>query len=127
MYIKPIVIKNTELFEGVYVYSGDPVVDGNIDAPSVTYSLGETHRDDWNHVKDYRITFTNNSDQTLSSITASVKVNGTITSIGGNVSGIVYGDHADITFYNYGNAIAPHSEVVCDYVHVTGTGDFSLE
>ena len=121
MYNKPLILTNDDMAEGVYAASGNPASSGS------SYSLSLRNADDWNGVKDYDITFINNTSNAMSSITVTVKVNGTVTSIGGNVTGVINGTTADVTFNNYGNGIEANGTYGNIWMKVTGTGDFSLE
>ena len=116
-YQKPLVLSNEDLAEGIYAASGTP-------AASATYTLTQTNA--WDGNKQYNITFTNNSNQQLDSITVTVNVSGNVTGISGNVSGVINGNTADITFNNYGNGIEAGATIGPVYMAVTGTGEFSL-
>ncbi len=129
MYKKPIIL-HAELFEGVYAESGYEEVVNDIPAAadeveSDSYTLTQTNA--WDGNKQYDISLYNNSDQRVGAIVAVVKVIGTVTSIGGNVTGIVQGDSARIIFNNYGNMIEPHTQYGPVYMAVTGEGEFGLE
>jgi hypothetical protein len=108
-----------DLAEGVYAASGTPAV------ADVTYKL--KLNGGWDGNKNYVISFTNNSSRKLDSVTVTLKVNGNVTGIDGNVTGIVNGATATVTFDNYGNGFAPNSTSSDVYMHVTGTGNFSVE
>lgn len=126
-YQKPLVMMNDDLAEGVYAASGT-VEDGTQGAgtgPAASYTLQQTNA--WDGNKQYDITFTNKKNEQVPSVTVTLKVKGSVTSIGGNVSGSVNGSTATITFNNYGNGIEANATVGPIYMAVTGTGDFSLE
>ncbi len=133
VYLKPTVIQSADLSEGIYAASGAANAGGNTttsassgSGASYTYSLKQTNS--WDGNKQYNITFKNNTDETINSITVTVKCHGNITSIGGNVTGFSNGDGtATITFGNYNNPISANSECKDIYTHVQGTGDFGLE
>ena len=113
MYKKPVILTNNDLAEGVYAASG------SVSSGSSTYTLKQTNA--WDGNKQYDITFTNNADHKLSCVTVEMKVRGTVTSIGGNVSGIVNGSTASITFNNYCNGIEANTTVGPIYMAVTGS------
>ena len=118
-YEKPIVLTTDDLAEGVYAASGASESGG------ATYTLKQTNA--WDGNKQYDITFTNNSNEKVGSVTVTLKANGNVSSIGGNVSGTVSGSTASVTFNNYGNGIEANATVGPIYMLVTGNGDFSLE
>ena len=124
IYQKPEVIGNQETAEGVFMASGTQA-GAPEERPAVDYGLSQTNA--WDGNKQYDITFTNNSDEKVDAVSVTVKVNGNVTSIGGNVSGQINGATATITFNNYGNGIDAKTTVGPIYVAVTGTGDFSIE
>lgn len=123
-YQKPFVMMNDDLAEGVYAASGE-ASGASSETPVASYSLSLTNS--WDGNKQYSITITNNTDETLSTISVNLKVNGNVTGISGNVSGTINGSTATVTFNNYGNGIAPNATYSGLYMAVTGTGDFSLE
>lgn len=138
MYQKPFVLKLEDLAEGIYAMSGDvyeeqldEFVSENASAPSQNsessagYEL--TPSETWDGNRKYDMKFTNNSSEKVDSITVTVSCYGTVTSIGGNVSGVVNGDTAEITFNNYGNGINANETVGPTYVLVTGVGEFGIQ
>ena len=138
MYQRPLIIRLPDLAEGIYAFSGDvyeeqleQFVSENSDTPSQNSGAGASYRlaqtNAWDGNRQYDFFFTNNSDQKVDSLTVTVSCNGTVTSIGGNVSGNVNGDTADITFNNFGNGIEGGATVGPIYVLVTGQGDFGIQ
>ena len=123
-YQKPLVLRLGDLAEGVYAGSGDEVVQDAENQSSVSYSLSVTGA--WENNINYNITLTNNSDEKVDNVSVKLKVNGTVTTIEGGVSGTISGNTATVTCNNYGNGIGPNATVVC-YMHVEGVGEFSLE
>ena len=129
MYKKPVVMRFDSLHEGVYAYSGEeyeaPFVAEEPVEIRASYKLVQTNA--WDGNKQYDFIFTNESSENVESVTVTVRCNGTVTSIGGNVSGTIHGDTAEVMFNNYGNGIEANTTVGPVYVAVTGEGDFSLE
>ena len=130
-YEKPIAIAMGEA-EGIYAASGPAGigttnVSDTVSNKDFTYRLSQTNA--WEGHKQYNIWLMNNTDKEVKSITVTVNVSGTVSSISGNVTGTPNGDHADITFNNYGNgmSIGANTTVGPLYMEVTGSGDFSLE
>ena len=119
MNVKPMMLVNDDLSEGVYAASGTPA------AAEVTYTLKESAT--WEGNKNYDISFTNHTNKKIDSVTVTLKVHGNVKSIDGVVSGSVNGSTATITFNNYGNGIEANSTVGPVYMHVAGVGVFSLE
>ena len=139
-YEKPLILKSDDLSEGVFTASGyisDAVPTeatagtGEVETPvtgtaASSYTLTETNS--WDGNKQYAMTFTNNSDQDLPEISVIVSCIGTVTSIGGNVTGTLNGDNtATITFNNYGNGIARNGTYPDIYVAITGEGKFGIQ
>ena len=122
-YRKPLLFRVGDLAEGVYAASGD--VAAQEVGGSASYVLKQTNA--WDGNKQYDITFTNHLDHKVDSVTVEAKAKGHVSSIGGNVSGVVEGDKARITFNNYGIGIEAGDTVGPIYMAVTGEGDFSLE
>lgn len=119
MNMKPMMLVNDDLAEGVYAASGAAV------KKDITYSLDRC--DAWDGNKNYYFSITNNSSKKVDSVTLTFKVNGTVNSIGGNVSGSVNGSTATVTYDNYGHGFEANSTVGNIYMHVTGVDPFSLE
>ena len=76
----------------------------------------------WDGNAQYDLTFTYNGSVTVSSITFDVPLTGTVTKIDGNVSAVIEGNVAHITFTNYGNPIEPGTTFENIYTHVEGSG-----
>ena len=137
MYKKPEIKSFETLFEGVYAYSGDEEIleefvgGGTEHIPSAEGPAGKPYdlhlTNAWEGNKQYDIIFYNNGSEPTSSFTVTLAVHGDVTSIGGNVSGVINGDVAEISFENYGNEVAPGGDTGAIYMAITGTGDFSLE
>lgn len=130
-YQKPMALMNDDLAEGVYTASGlGEFVEPGSSSSSETssqkpYTLTLTNA--WDGNKQYDITFTNSSSEKVDSVSVTLKVIGTVTSIGGNVSGTINGNTAVVTFNNYGNGIEGDATVGPIYMAITGTGEFGLE
>ena len=140
MYQKPVIIKLKDLAEGIYAFSGDvyeeqlqefvadePTSDVQSSGGSISYSVELAGA--WDGNKNYDLTITNNTEETITSATITVHLIGTVNSIDGNVSASINGDTAEITFNNGGNwfQLGPNSSVGPIYVHVTGSGEFRIE
>ncbi len=114
-YEKPIVLADSELSEGVFAASG------GYNSP-VYYQTGS-----WDGNKQYNVTFTNSTNEKVDSVSVTIPVNGTVTGIDGNVTGVDNGDGTwTLIFNNYGNGIEANTTVPDIYVHVTGTGEFGF-
>ena len=121
-YRKPLLFRVGDLAEGVYAASGD---DGISPQPNAKYTLVQTNA--WDGNKQYNITFTNLTDEKVDAVRVDLKANGVVSTVSGNVTGVVEGNVVHITFNNYGNGIDAGATVGPIYMAVTGTGDFSLE
>ena len=123
-YEKPVVVVADDVAEGVFMASGSATATPDKTEKSATYTIVKTNA--WDGNKQYNISFTNNTNEKLSEISVTVTCVGNVTSIGGNVSGEIYGNTAKVTFRNYGNGIGPHQSYNDIYMSVTGTGDFDV-
>ena len=119
IYTKPVLLRNEDMAEGVYAASGDPV--------SQLSSYDLQLKSSWEGNKNYDISFTNNSSEKVDSITVTLKLIGNVTGIDGNVTAVINGNTATVSFDNYKNGIEANSTTAPIYMHVTGTGDFSVE
>lgn len=118
-YEKPVVLANNELFEGVFAASGSYQPSYNQPVYNQTNA--------WDGNKQYNVSFTNPTGEKVDSVSVTIPVNGTVTGIGGNVTGVDNGDGTwTLTFNNYGNGIDANTTVPDIYVHVTGTGEFGF-
>ena len=119
IYTKPLLLRNEDMAEGVYAASGNPV--------SQLYSYALHLEGGWEGNKNYTISFTNNSSEKVDSITVTLKLIGNVTGIDGNVTAVINGNTATVSFDNFTNGIEANSTTTPTYMHVTGTGDFSVE
>ena len=133
MYQKPLILKCADLMEGVYAYSGDlteeelqefitdePIVEDT----SVSYSI-----DSANYYPggcNYTFTVVNYSAEKADSVVFTVRISGTIQSLGGNGSAVINGDTADIYFDNYGNGLEPETSYSF-WMQAVGDGEFRIE
>lgn len=120
-YTKPMILVNDDLAEGVYAASGDV-----IESSGFSYSDLQL-LEQWDGNKKYGISFHNDTDKKVDKVAVTLKANGAVTFVGGNVTGSVSGSTVTIVCNNYGNGIEAHSSVYIDYVLVQGTGAFSIE
>ena len=119
-YERPLVIAADDLAEGVFMSSG-----GTAGKSEASYTLKQTNA--WDGNKQYDMMFTNNLDKKVDSVTVTVSCHGKVNSIGGNVSGVIQGDTAQVTFNNYNNGIEAKATLGPIYVLVTGEGDFGIQ
>ncbi len=92
--------------------------------PESGYTLEQSSA--WPGNKNYNIVFKNSSNEKVDSVTVTLHATGTITKIGGNVTGTINGNTVTITFDNYGNGLEAGAVTDSIYMHVEGEGEFSL-
>ena len=98
---------------------------GDIEDYECSYVM--TNYDSYNGVKQYNLFFTNNTASHVDSMTVKIPYFGNVTSVGGNVSGVVSSDgYVYITFNNYNNGFNAGATTDGIYTTVNGTGSFGL-
>ena len=86
-----------------------------------------TKTNSWDGNAQYDLTFTYNGTTTVSSITFDIPLTGNVTKIDGNVTAVIEGKVAHITFTNYGNPIEPGTTFENIYTHMEGSGKFGFK
>lgn len=82
LYVKPIVLVNEELAEGIYAASGNPAQSEQPAASKgVSASVEVTNNDTWNKVIYLNVTITNNGSEVAKDWSVALNVTGTATNL----------------------------------------------